>query len=120
MEDIFNTAYWNNKATKDKEVLNGTKGETILEGWLIGTAGAVRYRLPDNLPPTTLATTYTYGYLLGTVNSNGAIAFHFHQVTEDDVLPHIKTKYGKDFVHFCFLANRDDTPHVPEQSCNEQ
>jgi len=83
-------------------------------------AGAVRYRLPDNLPPTTLATTYTYGYLLGTVNSNGAIAFHFHQVTEDDVLPHIKTKYGNDFVHFCFLANRDDTPHVPEQSCNEQ
>jgi hypothetical protein len=120
MENIFNTAYWNNRTEKDKEVLNGKRGETILEGWLIGTAGAVRYRLPDNLSPTTLATTYAYGYLLGTVNSDGAIGFEFHQITEDDVPPDTKTKYGKDFVDFCFLANRDDTPHVPEQSCNEQ
>lgn len=120
MENIFNTGYWNNRDENDKEVLNGTKGETILKGWLIGTGGAVRYRLPDNLPPATLAVTYTYGYLLGTVTPDGAIGFEFHQVTEDDVPPDVKAKYGKNFVDFCFLANRDDTPHVPERSCNEQ
>lgn len=120
MENIFNTDYWNNKNEKDNEVLNGRRAEAILQGWLIGTAGAVRYRLPDGLPPKTLAVTGSYGYLLGTVNSDGTIGFEFHQVTEDDVPPEIKSKYCKDFVDFCFLANREDKPHVPEQSCNEQ
>lgn len=120
MENIFNTAYWNNRNEKDIGLLKGTKEQTTLEGWLIGTAGAVRYRLPDNLPPTTLAVTHAYGYLLGTVNSDGTIGFRFNQVAEDDVPMEIRTRYGKTFVDFCFLANRDDTPHVPEQSCNEQ
>jgi hypothetical protein len=120
MENIFDTPYWNNRNEKDDEVLKGRKAEPILQGWIIGTAGAVRYGLPENLPSATLAVTYTYGYLLGKVNSDGAIGFEFHQVTADDVPPEIKTKYGKNFVDFCYLANRDDTPHVPEQSCNEQ
>jgi hypothetical protein len=120
MENIFNTAYWNNRNEKDAKVLNGRKAETILEGWLIGTAGAVRYRLPDNLPKDTRAVTYAYGYLLGTVNSDGEIMFDFRQVTENDVPHDVRAKYGKDFLDFCFLANRDDTVHVPEPSCNEQ
>jgi hypothetical protein len=120
MENIFNTAYWNYRNEKDKQILNGRKEETVLNGWLIGTAGAVRYRLPDNLPPTTLSVTYSYGYLLGTVSPDGVIEFAFHQVTENDVPTEIRARYGKQFVDFCFLANRDDTPHTPEQSCSEQ
>lgn len=122
MEGIFNTSYWNYKNEQDKKLLaeKQEKKETILEGWVIGTAGAVRYRLPENLPKDTRAITYVYGYLLGTVNSDGEIAFNFQQVTENDVPPEVKTKYGKDCLHFCFLLNRDDTVHVPEESCNEQ
>jgi hypothetical protein len=120
VENIFNSAYWNNRNEKDKQVLNGRKQETILEGWLVGTAGAVRYRLPDNLPPNTRAVTYTYGYLLGTVTPDGAIAFEFHAITKQDVPIKTKNAYGKSLLDFCFLANRDDAPHPPEESCNEQ
>jgi hypothetical protein len=111
LDKMFETAYWKNTSQKDRGVL---------EGWLIGTAGAVRYRLPDNLPPQTLAITYAYGYLIGTVHSDGAIEFKFHQVIERDVPPETKTKYGNELVDFCFLANRDDTAHAPVRSCNEQ
>ncbi|HXN18476.1 MAG TPA: hypothetical protein VN875_09115 [Candidatus Binatus sp.] len=111
MQDIFDTPYWKNSSEKDRGVL---------DGWLIGTAGAKRYRLPDNLPSATLAITYTYGYLLARVHGDGTVNFEFQQITEDDVPPDVKTRYGKKFVDVCFLANRDDTPHVPEASCNDK
>lgn len=111
IKDIFETAYWKNSTEKDRGVL---------EGWLIGTAGAMRYRLPDNLPPDTLAITYAYGYLLGTVHPNGEITFQFEQVTEDNVPPDISSRYTKKLIDTCFLANRDNTPHPPEPSCNEK
>jgi hypothetical protein len=125
VENIFDTDYWKNRNEKDKDVLNGRKAETILEGWLIGTAGAVGYRLPENLPSKALATTYAYGYLLGTVHSDGTITFEFQQVTEKDILDALKglnalKTYGRDFVDFCVLANREDKPQVPLQSCSEQ
>jgi hypothetical protein len=120
MASIFNTPYWNHKNEKDKGILNGRKEETTLDGWIIGTAGAVRYRLPENLPAKTPAITYAYGYLLGSVSRDGKIEFEFQQVTEDSIPREIKEKYGKPFVDFCFLANRHDALHVPEESCSEQ
>jgi hypothetical protein len=122
MEDIFNTPYWNNKNEKQPEILadGHEKEETTLKGWLIGTAGAVRYQLPDNLPTGTAAISYVYGYLLGEVSADGSIHFHFQQITEENLPAETKSKYGKTFVEFCFLANRDPTVHTPEESCNEQ
>jgi hypothetical protein len=122
MENIFNTPYWNNRNEKDGDILKGEneKQQTTLKGWLIGTAGAVRYRLPDNLPSSTPAISYVYGYLLGEVSSEGAITFHFEQVTENDLPHETKAKYGTKLMDFCFLANRDATLHTPEESCNEQ
>lgn len=122
MADIFNTPYWNNKNERDKKILADKHGpeETTLPGWLIGTAGAVRYRLPENLPPSAFAISYVYVYLLGTVTADGSVEFEFELVTEHDVPSSTAKKYGKQFVDFCFLANRDDTVHVPEQSCNER
>ena len=122
MEDIFNTAYWNNKNEGDKTILEKGKekeGRT-LKGWLVGTAGAKRYRLPDNLPPDTPAISYAYGYLLATVSPDGTIQFEFKQITEDDVPTNVWGKFSRKFVDSCFLANRDDTVHPPEQSCNER
>jgi hypothetical protein len=122
MENIFNTPYWNNRNEKDGDILKGEneKQQTTLKGWLIGTAGAVRYRLPDNLPSSTPSISYVYGYLLGEVSSEGMITFHFEQVTENDLPHETKAKYGTKIMDFCFLANRDASLHTPEESCNEQ
>jgi hypothetical protein len=122
MENIFNTPYWNNRNEKNSDILKTEKEiqERTLYGWLIGTAGAMRYRLPDSLPATTPAISYAYGYLLGEVSADGTITFHFEQVTEDSLPSDIKKKYGAKFLDFCFLANRDTTLHIPEESCNEQ
>jgi 3',5'-cyclic AMP phosphodiesterase CpdA len=38
--------------------------ETVLPGWIVGTAGAVRYRLPANLEGAKQARTDVYGFLL--------------------------------------------------------
>jgi hypothetical protein len=89
MQDIFNTAYWQHHAETSSNIPNNTKPDKLshLEGWLVGTAGAKRYRLPDKLPPDTKAITYAYGYLLGDVHKDGRIEFKFEQVVEDEVPP---------------------------------
>jgi hypothetical protein len=114
MQDIFNTAYWHHHNG------SGSNGKLIpLEGWLVGTAGARRYRLPDNLPNDSLAITYAYGYLLGSVLRDGTIDFRFKQVVEDDVPGAIMEK-RRDLVDYCFLGNRDESTHDPVASCSEQ
>jgi hypothetical protein len=122
MENIYNTAYWNNRNEKNPDTLKqqNEKSETTLAGWLVGTAGAVRYKLPDNLAADIPAASYVYGYLLGEVSGDGTIAFHFEQVIEDSLPAGVKSKYGAKFVDFCFLNNRDASAHPPEESCNEQ
>ena len=100
MEKLFDTAYW--KKHGDGEVL---------PGWIVGTAGARRYKLPPELQArtdTVLAKTYAYGYLLGTVHEDGKIDFEFEEVTEKDVSVDVSRRFGKDFLDYCFLANRDD------------
>lgn len=122
MANIFNTSYWNNRNEKNSNILKSKneEQETTLPGWLIGTAGAKRYRLPDNLPSDTLAVSYVYGYLLGEVSADGSIEFNFQQVTENNIPKETKDKYGKKLVDMCFFANRDDSSPSPEESCNEQ
>lgn len=120
MENIFNTAYWHDHGGREQSA-NSAQAATFtpLEGWLVGTAGAQRYRLPDKLPADTRAITYAYGYLLGTVHRDGRIDFKFEQIVEDDVPRKVSQKYG-DAVNFCFLGNRDDSAHTPVDSCNQQ
>jgi hypothetical protein len=122
MEKIFDTPYWSNRNETNPDILKqqNEKSETTLAGWVIGTAGAVRYKLPDNLLPSTPAVAYVYGYLLGEVSQDGTIVLHFEQVTEDGLPADIKSKYGPKFVDFCFLNNRDASAHPQEESCNEQ
>ena len=92
MQGIFNSPYWNRHGGDNGGSANEAKEKEVspLEGWLVGTAGAKRYRLPDNLADKTLAITYVYGYLLGSVQRDGKIEFKFEQVVEDDV-PHAIT-----------------------------
>lgn len=92
MDGIFNTEYWR------------TNGG-VLPGWIVGTAGAVRYALPPESSNAGAAETNVYGFLLGTVNPNGEIQFSFQHVKEPDVLAPVVERYKSDFVHWCFDKN---------------
>jgi hypothetical protein len=92
MDGIFNTAYWKQ---------NGG----VLPGWIVGTAGAVRYPLPPNTSDAHGALVNTYGSLVGTVQTSGEINFEFEKIEENDVPETVIGRYGREFVHWCFAEN---------------
>jgi 3',5'-cyclic AMP phosphodiesterase CpdA len=92
MDGIFNTAYWH---------ANGG----VLPGWIVGTAGAVRYPLPPESQNARAAETNVYGFLLGTVGPGGAIDFTFEKLNEENVPPSVVATYTPQFVHWCFVEN---------------
>ena len=90
------------------------KSEDVLPGWIVGTAGAVRYRLPIDHAGSSFARTDVYGFLLATVSPEGHITFAFNEVTEPETSPDTLLRYGKDTVHECFAGNRNKlTPEGP-------
>lgn len=94
MDGIYNTKYWHE---------NGG----VLPGWIIGTAGALRYPLPINKTDATASAEGVYGYLLGTVHDDGKVDFAFREVKEDHIPVEIKRRYTPEFVHDgCFVGNR--------------
>ena len=97
MDGTFNTDYW--KA-------NGG----VLPGWIVGTAGAERYPLPENAHDAKAAKTNVYGYLLGTVNPEGeppgTIKFKFEEIKEGDIPGDVNQRFTGKFVHQCFAGNR--------------
>jgi hypothetical protein len=100
MDGTFNTDYWEN---------NGG----VLPGWIIGTAGAIRYPLPKDSKRANSSNENKYGYLLATVNSNQdrMIRFDFQEVNRSEVLPETLALYGKALVDFCFDQNRSEQKH---------
>ncbi len=99
LRDVYDSPYWR------------THGG-VLPGIIIGTAGAIRYRLPDTalgFPPQR-AKTDVYGYLIATVDANGVIAFEFRQIDRASVPQDVVGRYGADFVDWCFNENRDLVP----------
>jgi hypothetical protein len=101
MDGIFNTPYW--KA-------NGG----VLAGWIVGTAGAERYRLPPAASDAKAAKTDVYGYLVATVNPagepRGTIQFKFEEFNENSIPSDVVQRFTKPFVHECFVGNRKLTP----------
>src|SRR5947199_361759 len=57
MDNVYDSDYWR-------------KNGGVLPGWIVGTSGAVRYRLPETATPGPNTRTDVYGYLLGTVSAN--------------------------------------------------
>ncbi len=92
MNGTFNTDYWR-------------KHGGVLPGWIVGTAGAVRYVLPPGAGDAQEAKTNVYGFLAGTVGSKGRIRFVFHPLDEADVPVAISARYTPEFVHWCFAEN---------------
>ncbi len=90
-------------------------GGEPLDGWLVGTAGAVRYPLPKNVPENTHARTDVYGYLLGEVSFDGTIKFSFHEVHPADVPEYVQQRYPATAVQWCFEHNSlNKDPHAPD------
>jgi len=111
MTDIYNAQFW-----RDHKV-------GIVPGILVGTAGAVRYRLPSPLPKTNgsaasctqdprafCAQTDAYGYLLATVHPQGTIDFAFNEIDEKDVPAEVQAKFAPDTMRVCFQGNQQMAP----------
>ena len=92
MDGIFRTDFWRQHGG-------------VLPGWIVGTAGAERYKLPPNTADANGALLNVYGSLLGTVQPGGEINFEFQQLYEKDVPESVSKRYGKEFVHWCFVEN---------------
>jgi hypothetical protein len=94
MDGIFNTEYWR------------THGG-VIPGWIVGTAGAVRYPLPPDAPDAKAAMTNVYGYLLATAGAeDGTVKFEFKQLQEQDIPADVVQRFTAPFVHECFAGNR--------------
>ncbi len=98
LENIFNTDFISHHGG-------------VLQGWIVGSAGAVRYELPPNVRPGPGAMTNVYGYLLGTVSADGMINFEFQNLEETSVPPAIVNRYKQEFVHWCW----DQNSQAPKQ-----
>ncbi|HXT01299.1 MAG TPA: hypothetical protein VN915_11530 [Elusimicrobiota bacterium] len=112
MSDLYDTPYWNDAAAGDRGVL---------PGWIAGTAGAVRYALPDGVPSKVFAKTAVYGYLLGEVGADGKTSFSFREVKRSDVPEEVVSKFGAKAVDECFTGNQDMSaaPELPA-SCSDR
>lgn len=85
------------------DVFSDLPPDRQLPGWIAGSAGAQRYKLPDPHPAGSLSP--TYGYLVGTVAPDGKIVFEFKEVKENDVPAYVRSRYAPDFVPWCFAHN---------------
>ncbi len=89
------------------------KGD-VLPGWITGSAGAVRYRLPADRALSTIDKTDVYGYLLATVAPDRSITFQFKEVKESDIPASVVNEFSRDQVNWCFEQNKSDyTPDGP-------
>jgi hypothetical protein len=77
----------------------------VLPGWVVGTAGAYRYKLPSEAVPPDQ--TNVYGYLLATAKSNGEVKFEFREVKESEVTPEAAKKFGPELMKYCFAENHE-------------
>src|SRR5436190_8013200 len=103
LRDVYDSPYWHAHGG-------------VLPGIIIGTAGAVRYRLPDTAEgfPPERAKTDAYGYLVGTVDDSGNVAFQFKQIDRAAIPPDVVTRYTAEQVDWCFAQNMDPSARSSE------
>ncbi|HEV2424049.1 MAG TPA: metallophosphoesterase [Terriglobia bacterium] len=95
------------------------KPQDVLSGWIVGTGGAVRYRLPKDLAGSGVHQTDVYGYALATVGQDGNIEFEFKQINPSDIPPATVQEFGQATVDACFSDNK--TEYVPRGAvCEKQ
>ena len=98
MDDVYRTPYWS---------------DHVLPGWIVGTAGAVRYRLPPGQHGSTIARTDVYGYLLATVQPDGSIQFEFKEISLNDLRVANAGKTPDPLVNWCVAENKEQSVPTP-------
>ena len=89
--------------------------DDVLPGWIMGSAGAVRYRLPPDSGISRIARTDIYGYLLATVAGDGTITFQFKDINESDIPASVINEFSREQVDWCFAQNKSNyTPAGPK------
>ena len=91
MDHIFETPAWKGK---------------VLPGWIVGTAGAPRYKLPSGATPAQHAQTDVYGYLIGTVAPDGEVSFDFHRLSLDEIRAVSGKSYPEQLIRWCYEYNK--------------
>jgi hypothetical protein len=91
MDHVFETADW-----KDK----------VLPGWIIGTAGAQRYKLPPEATPAQHSQTNVYGYMIATVAADGAVSFQFERLSPEDIRGISSSAYPEALIRWCYENNK--------------
>jgi hypothetical protein len=104
MDDVYRTPYW---------------GSKVLPGWIVGTAGAIRYRLPEGIAKGTIARTDVYGYLLATVMSDQTIQFAFEEVGLEALRKTNGGRFAESLIQWCYTENADRRIPVPN-ACKAQ
>jgi len=69
--------------------------DDVLPGWIMGSAGAVRYRLPPDSGISRIARTDIYGYVIGTVAPDGTITFEFKDIKESDIPAGVVNEFSR-------------------------
>jgi hypothetical protein len=90
LEDVFRTDAWRGK---------------VLPGWIVGTAGAQRYILPNGVNPGPKAMTNVYGFMVATVGADGTVATSFQQLSLED-LRRANPGVPEALVGWCYAENR--------------
>jgi hypothetical protein len=92
--NIFDTPYWKQHSAM------------VVPGWIIGSAGAHRYRLPRDADKSAKA--HIYGYLQGAVHADGSIDFTLRELSEDDLIRARWPNAPLDAIHDCYVHNADE------------
>jgi hypothetical protein len=104
LSNIYDTPHWRERGN-------------VLPGWVIGTAGAERYLLPDGIEQGAQAREHTYGYLLADVNKKGEIAFTFHELDEAALQATRIADYTPETVTWCVEKNARTTRGAQPATC---
>jgi hypothetical protein len=95
MSGIFDSDYWREHGG-------------VLPGWIVGTAGAIRYPLPAAAATRAQeARQKVYGYLRADVHTDGVVDFVFQEIKREDIPDAVTRRYTPEFVDFCFNQNAD-------------
>jgi hypothetical protein len=92
--NIYKTPYWQQYTKK------------VLNGIIIGSAGAHRYGLPREADKESKSR--IYGFLRGTVHADGSIDFKLHELSEDDLIQVKWPEAPLDEIHWCYVHNNDE------------
>ncbi len=89
--NVYDTLFWKSRSNE------------VVPGWIIGAAGAHRYALPKDADPS--SKTHIYGYLRGTVHSDGSIGFSLRELSEQDLIQNRWPNAPLDAIHDCYIHN---------------